>query len=266
MNKDSITIIDFNDCEARRMKKEGLGGVRGFVKTLEGIIYVVKPEHLNQTLNEVMAQIIIKAIGLDSIEYAFIKMNECYYGALLYIDGLTLIKNKKYKSLNKQQKIDFLKHLFLNIFLTNEDLSGEIYLTKEDKIVSLDYGEAGISIPLLNLDKRDEEEKNILMSCLLKKTEPSYIMNYLWAYIGIIKKKYLDEMVCVDDLKGIVLSMLNSIADTDYSEYKTFLKTLMELHSELHACIYQEHLNGLIYAANDIRNNLDNIWKDMPAE
>lgn len=81
-----------------------------------------------------------------------------------------------------------MKHLFLNIFLTNEDLSGEIYLTKEDKIVSLDYGEAGISIPLLNLDKRDEEEKNILMSCLLKKTEPSYIMNYLWAYIGIIKK------------------------------------------------------------------------------
>lgn len=51
-------------------------------------------------------------------------------------------------------------------------------------------------------------------------------------------------MVCVDDLKGIVLSMLNSIADTDYSEYKTFLKTLMELHSELHACIYQEHLNA----------------------
>ncbi len=193
-------------------------------------------------------------------------MNDCYYGALLYIDGLTLITNKKYKSLNKQEKINFLKHLFLNIFLANEDLSGEIYLTKEGKIVSLDYGEAGISIPLLNLDKRNEEEKNILMSCLLKKTEPFYIMNYLRAYIGIVKKKYLDEMVCVDDLKVIVLSMLNLIADADYSEYKTFLKTLMELHSELHVYIYQEHLNVLIYAANDIRNNLDNVWEDMSAE
>ncbi len=67
MNKTLITIIDFSDCEARRMKKKGHGGVRCFVKTPKGIIYVVKPEHLNQTLNEVMARIIIKAIGFHRI-------------------------------------------------------------------------------------------------------------------------------------------------------------------------------------------------------
>ena len=53
--------------------------------------------------------------------------------------------------------------------------------------------------------------------------------------------------------------------DADYSEYETFLKELMALHSELHAFIYQEHLNGLIEAAEELKANLNKLFDDMPA-
>lgn len=80
-----IKVIDFNECQTRRMKERGLGGVRGLVKTEDNIIYVVKPEALNQTLNEIMAQIIINFLGLTPIEYAFVLINGAHYGALRYL-------------------------------------------------------------------------------------------------------------------------------------------------------------------------------------
>ena len=46
--------------------------------------------------------------------------------------------------LNKNQKIEFLKHLFLNSYLVNSDIMGEIFFSKEGSIVSLDYDDAWV--------------------------------------------------------------------------------------------------------------------------
>ena len=67
------------------------------------------------------------------------------------MDGLKRIMKKLYPSLTKNQKIDFMKHRFLNYFMVNTGINGEIYLTKEGKVVSLDYGEAGIDLPILKI-------------------------------------------------------------------------------------------------------------------
>lgn len=101
MNQTNIRIVDFNDCETEKMKETGLGGTRGLVTTKENITYVVKPDNLNQTLNEIMVQIFLKALGLSSINYAFVKICETYYGALKYVDGLIRLGRKNYHILNK---------------------------------------------------------------------------------------------------------------------------------------------------------------------
>ena len=62
MNKSSKEIIDFSECKTKRMKKKGLGGTRYLVTTKDNITYVIKPGNLNQTLNEVMVQILIKSL------------------------------------------------------------------------------------------------------------------------------------------------------------------------------------------------------------
>ena len=156
MDEHNIKIIDFDECTTKKMRAKGYGGVRGFVTTKEGLTYVVKPENLNQVINEVVGQIILGVMGLKQIEYAFIKIIGKYFGATRYMDGLKRIMRKLYPSLTKNQKIDFMKHRFLNYFMVNTDINGEIYLTKEGKVVSLDYGEAGIDLPILKIDEQPE--------------------------------------------------------------------------------------------------------------
>ena len=135
-----------------------------------------------------MVQIFLKALGLSSINYAFVKIGETYYGALKYVDGLIRLGSKNYHILNKGQKISFLKHLFLNLCLMNSDIMGEIYLTKEGTIFSLDYGEAGVDIPLFNIDKRTEEEQSMLLSSFLKKTVFDYISRYILNYKRLVNE------------------------------------------------------------------------------
>ena len=155
--------------------------------------------------------------------------------------------------LNKNQKIEFLKHLFLNSYLVNSDIVGEIFLTKEGLIVSLDYGEAGVDIPLFNIDKRTMGEQNVLMSTFLKKTKPDYISRYVLNYIRMVKDYFLDESITIDDLKETISFVVNRIADFDYSEYESFLKLLLSIHSETHAYIYQEHINVIKEMAEEIK-------------
>lgn len=258
-------VIDFNECQTWRMKEKGLGGIRGFVKTKENEVYVVKPESLDQTLNEIMAQIILNSLGLSSIEYAFVLINGKHYGALRYIEGLTRIYKKDYKFLIKKQKIEYLKHLFINAFFANDDIDGEIYLTKDGNVVSLDYGEAGVSIPLLDIDKKSDHEKSIILSVFHKRSELNNTLSYIRLYVNSACKYYVDGTVSIDDLKQAIVDVIDGFIDADYSEYETFLKELMALHSELHAFIYQEHLNGLIEAAEELKANLNKLFDDMPA-
>lgn len=208
-----------------------------------------------------MVQIFLKALGLSSINYAFVKICETYYGALKYVDGLISLGRKNYHILNKGQKISFL-----NLCLMNSDIMGEIYLTKEGTIVSLDYGEAGVDIPLFNINKRTEEEQSMLLSSFLKKTEFDYISRYILNYIRIVKDYFLDDSLTIDDLKEFISFMIEGIINADFSEYKNFLEALQLLHSELHAYIYQEYMNGLIETSEEIKKNLKNIFRDLPAE
>ena len=122
----------------------------------------------------------------------------------------------------------------------NSDIMGAIYLTKEGTIVSLDYGEAGVDIPLFNIDKRTEEEQSLLLSSFLKKTEFDYIFRYILNYIRIVKDYFLDDSLTIDDLKEFISFMIEGIVNADFLEYKNFLEALQLLHSELHAYIYQE--------------------------
>ena len=260
-----IKIIEFSECQTQRMKERGLGGVRGLVKTKDNVTYVVKPEALNQTLNEIMAQIIINFLGLTPIEYAFVIINGTHYGALKYLDGLKRIGRKNYEMLTKEQKVEFLKHLFLNSFFDNEDISGEIYLTEDGKIVSLDYGDAGIKMPLLNLDKRSDFEKRVLISSFHKKSEMHDFISQIRVYIEVVSKQCLDESIGIDDLRQVISDVINGFINADYSEYEEFLKELLTLHGELLAFIYQEHLNGLIEAAEELKTNLNKLFEDMPA-
>lgn len=93
---DKFRIIDFNECQAMRVNgKKGMGGVRWLVKIKDKVVYVVKFESSNQTLNEIMAQIIIKSLGLCSIEYAFVLINETHYGALRYLKGINPFRKDK---------------------------------------------------------------------------------------------------------------------------------------------------------------------------
>lgn len=248
------------------MKTRGLGGVRGLVTTNEGITYVVKPECLNQTLNEVMVQILLKSLGLDSIEYAFVKILDTHYGALKFIPGLKRIGEKNYYLLNRRQKIEYLKHLFINYFLNNEDITGEIYLDNGGKVVSLDYGDAGVSIALKGIDKLGQVEKDIVIATLTKKKNLASFTSRIKSYIDYALKHFSDDIISINEIRVIIVSMLKGIVDSDYIEFGQFLKDLMLLHSELHAYIYQEHMNELIDAAEEIRKNLDNIWKDMLTE
>ena len=258
-------IIDFNKCEIKRMRERGLGGVRLLVRETSGATYIVKPESLTQTLNEVMGQIILNSIGQCSIDYAFVLIDGTYYGALKYFEGLTRIGRKNYKILSKKQKGEFLKHLFLNAFLDNEDINGEIYLTKDGKVVSLDYGEAGVRIPLFNLHKKNDFEKSVIMSAFHKKSEMYDFMSSIRAYISVVSKFYIDDSVGIDDIKQVMTNVIDGFINADYSEYETFLKELMALQSELHVFIYQEHLNGLIEAAEELKANLNKLFDDMPA-
>lgn len=122
----------------------------------------------------------------------------------------------------------------------NSDIMGAIYLTKEGTIISLDYGEAGVDIPLFNIDKRTEEEQSMLLSSFLKKTEFDYIFIYILNYIRIVKDYFLDDSLTIDGLKEFISFMIEGIVNADFSEYKNFLEALQLLHSELHAYIYQE--------------------------
>lgn len=97
------------------------------------------------------------------------KIGKIYYGALQYIDGLIRLSDKKFHMLNKKQKIDFFKLFFLNSLLVNSDNMDEIYFTKEESIIFLDYCEAGVDIPLFNIDKLTIGNKIILCLNLLRK-------------------------------------------------------------------------------------------------
>lgn len=162
-----IKIIDFDEYETRKMKTKGRGGTRGLITTEDGLTYVVKPKNLSQTLNELVVQILLKSLGLDSIDCALVKILDTHYGALRYIPGLKLLGKKNFHTLNKIQKLEFLNHLFINYYLVNSDIMGEIYLTKDGRIVSLDYGEAGVDIPIYNIDKMAPEIQKVLLSVAL---------------------------------------------------------------------------------------------------
>lgn len=260
-----INVIDFSECQTWRMKEKGLGGIRGFVKTKENEVYVVKPESLNQTLNEIMAQIILNSLGLRSIEYTFVLINGKHYGAIRYIEGLTRIYKKDYKFLNKEQKIKYLKHLFINAFFANDDIDGEIYLTKDGNVVSLDYGEAGVGIPLLDIDKKSDHEKSIILSMFHKRSDLNNTLSYIRLYVNSACKYYIDDTVSIDDLKQAIVDVIDGFIDADYSEYEEFLFELLTLHGELLAFFYKEHLNGLIEAAEELKANLNELFDDMPA-
>lgn len=262
---DKMKIIDFNECETWRMKEKGLGGIRGFVKTKENEVYVVKPESLNQTLNEIMAQIILNSLGLSSIEYAFVLINGKHYGALRYIEGLTRLGKKNYKLLSKEQKIEFLKHLFLNTFFDNEDIGGEIYLTQDGKVLSLDYGDAGVKLPLFNIDKKSDYEKSIIMSGFHNRPELETSLVYISSFVKAASKYYFDESIRIGDLNQVVTDVIDGLINSYHSEYEVFLKELLTLHGELLAFIYQEHFNGLIETAEELKPMLNTIFNDMPA-
>lgn len=258
-----IKIIDFNECQTWRMKEEGLGGVRVFARTEDDEVFVVKPKALNQTLNEVMAQIILNSLGLTSIEYAFVLIDGIHYGALRYLDGLTRIYKKDYKFLTKKQKIEYLKHLFINAFFANDDIDGEIYLTKDGNVVSFDYGEAGVSIPLLDIDKKSDHEKNIILSMFHKRSELNNTLSYIRLCVNSACKYYIDDIVSIVDLKQAIVDVIDGFIDADHSEYEVFLKELLTLHGELLAFIYQEHFNGLIEAAEKLRDSINSIFADL---
>lgn len=206
-----------------------------------------------------MAQILLKSLGLDSIEYAFVNILNTHYGALKFIPGLKRIGKKNYHSLNRKQKIEYLKHLFLNYFLNNEDITGEIYLADDGKVVSLDYGDAGVSIALKGIDKLGQDKKNMVIATLTKKKNLASFTSRIRSYADYALNHFADEIISINEIRVIIDSMLKGIADSDYAEFGRFLEDLMHLHSELHAYIYQEHMNELIDAAKEISKNLDNI-------
>lgn len=255
----NIKIINFNECDTDLMEERGFGGVRGLVKTKGNVAYLVKPENLNQTLNEVMAQIMIKSLGLTSIEYAFIKINETYYGALRYLKDLVQVTNDKFKSLSKQKKIEFLRHLFLNSLLANDDICGEIYLTPEGKVVSLDYGEAGVGVPLYKLNEKPSEIHKVFFSIIERKTSSNFLVPLVRSFISFANERYTDDSITKEDIKSVVLSTTEAIGNADNSEYESFLKDVNLLHGELIAYMYQQHLNGLIETSEYIIEHFNEI-------
>lgn len=101
------------------------------------------------------------------------------------------------------------------------------------------------------------------MSANLKKVESGYILGYISSYIRIVKKYFLDDSIDAKDLKDVIKSMIDGIINEYFSEYEEFVRSLLSLHSELHDCIYQEYLNSLIDAAEEIKNQLKNIENNI---
>lgn len=255
----NIEVIDFNNCTSERMKEEGFGGIRVMVTKKENVTYVVKPQNLNQTLNEIMAQIMLKSLGLTPIEYVFVEIDGTHYGALKYIDNLTRVTDKRYKLLSREKKIEFLKHLFLNFFLANQDICGEIYVTPGGDVVSLDYGEAGISVSLERVYDQPSELHRLFITFVNNKTSTDLLTTYTKNYVDTAVDRYVDDSITKEDICGVVLSMVESIVNADNSEYEAFLYDLDDLHGELIAYLYQQHLNGVIDTSEYIIEHFDKI-------
>jgi len=246
-----IRLIDEDILSVTTMKEKGFGGTRYLVTTEDNNTYVAKIEYLNQTLNEVMAQIIIKSIGLVSIDVAFVMANDIYYGALKYIDGLKRIGDKNFSILNKEQKNVYIEHLLLNFLLSNSD-NGEIYLTKDGNIISLDYGDAGLDMFLFNLNNKSDSVKKVVIDSALASISRQRIIDELKLFIDIIKTYFIDDDLSYDDVKRITVEFLNKLSNLDFSNYQIFLETLEELNGDIYAFIYQEYMNKFIETVKEI--------------
>ncbi len=78
-------------------------------------------------------------------------------------------------------------------------------------------------------------------------------------------KYYNNATVSIDDLKQAIVDVIDGFIDTDYSEYEELLFKLLTLYGEFFAFIYQEHLDGLIEATEELKANLNKLFDDMPA-
>ena len=105
----------------------------------------------------------------------------------------------------------------------------------------------------------------MLISTYLNKIDSEYVRRYVCCFIEDMLDEYVDFDVSKDDVKSIVASELDIINYGNMSEYENFLKNLCSLNSDFIAFLYQEYRNKLVFIAKEIKNNIENIFKNMPA-
>lgn len=157
-----MSVLNFEEVKIVKRLNSGLGG--GTILISDGKEkYVVKSFQIEQGLNEYVAQRFIKAIDLPSIEVSWLKDEETYLGILKYEKNLKhVLKTSISSMIDNQRKI--LVGLFLVNYLLDNNDRDEYYFRK-DEIVTLDFGEALVS--LMEMENVDNFSKTPELKFLL---------------------------------------------------------------------------------------------------
>lgn len=160
-----IEMFEWKECDFIDGPAGGcLGGRKIFACPKDGTDrrFVVKYEEYGQSLNELVAQCLLKETGLSSLSTAWINPFDDdladregrWYGALEYIPCLARLNLEDLTQENNCPIEDYFKHLVMGDCIFNNVEEIEIYKDLDGTVYSLDYGEIDISETILKVMRR----------------------------------------------------------------------------------------------------------------
>lgn len=235
-----------------------LGGHKIFAcpKDGTGRRFVVKYEEYGQSLNELVAQCLLKEAGLNSLPTAWISLfsdsraNRAvkWYGALEYVPYLKRLHLKDLAQADSHLIEDYFKHRVIgNCIFGNLDET-EIYKDTNGTVYSLDYGDIDASVALLGImQKCGQFNAAQMASCdevVLKTfsviTAESILNSYLQiaeTLLGTIKK------ADPDCLKAAAKSIFRAFAEISKDRKDDIMDSVEEHTNGITAAYYEGWLD-----------------------
>lgn len=240
-----------SDFTMQEMKRVGLGGILTLAtaKSDRNLSYVIKAQSRAQSVNEYLAQSILKALNMYHVPVEWFMLSGWLpFGAVRYIDGLKKLSYREAGLLAAHQLEQFIRLFILNGLLQNND-TGEIFLTPDNHVCGLDFGEA--IMPTIFAESILAGMPQ-LVSCIaplpLDREANRLARNFATRHIEIVQQ-ISPFGISKDQITDSCLGMLEDLADLDIDCLDECFCSMDEVFYQGVSKEYRNHIQRLISAA-----------------
>ena len=258
---EEFEVLYIGNFRVARMRKGYFGGEKyKCIHAENKTKYILKPTHVGQSLNEVVAQHFLDACGFNAIPTGMMMLeNLATYGVTKYIDKLTSIDVNNLESLSNEQRKILLKLYLIDDILQNLD-EGEFYINNKGTIYSLDYGDSIIEYDFLCRksyeNDKDNKYKDYVENIIKNNNTTNQIVNKIDDFTARFKNVVVDNKYFTnEEFEEIIKELLKSIASVDVNKFTSLLNVMELSHGTVIISFYKLWLECLINSCKELCNN-----------